>query len=138
MLFIYLILQQATGYVLKETVIPAYIPTVETRDIPELNLEFSEELQREPRSMESKIFALRDKEMVDYSKRTIENITKYIQSLKEEKRSTISSPHHRVNHRRDRRIHRQRIKRGRKMSPKPSSTVPIVKSRTQIGDQTDN
>ena len=74
MLFIYLILQQATGYVLKETAIPAYIPTVEARDIPELNLEFSEELQREPRSMESKIFALRDKEMVDYSKRTIENI----------------------------------------------------------------
>ena len=136
MLFIYLILQQATGYVLKETAIPAYIPTVEARDIPEVN--YSEELQRESRSMESKIFALRDKEMVDYSKRTIENITKYIQSLKEEKRSTISSPHHRVNHRRDRRIHRQRIKRGRKMSPKPSSTVPIVKSRTQIGDQTDN
>ena len=135
MLLIYLILQQATGYVLKETAIPAYIPTVEARDIPEVN--YSEELQRESRSMESKIFALRDKEMVDYSKRTIENITKYIQSLKEEKRSTISSPHHRVNHRRDRRIHRQRIKRGRKMSPKPSSST-VPKSRTQIGDQTDN
>ena len=132
MLFIYLIIQQASGYVLKESVIPAYIPIVEARDIPEMTATLvGEQLQRESRSMESKIFALRDKEMVDYSKRTIENITKYIQSLKEEKRSTISSPHHRVNHRRDRRIHRQRIKRGRKMSPKPSSTVPIAKTRTQ-------
>ena len=138
MLLVYFIIPRAISFVLRDqleiggrTVVPVVEETVD-------QLNDLEVLLRDSRSMEAQIFALRDKEMVDYSKRTIENITKYIQSLKEEKRSTISSPHHRVNHRRDRRIHRQRIKRGRKMSPKPSSTVPIVKSRTQIGDQTNN
>ena len=151
MLFLYLIIfQQAAGLALRDY---AYIPDIaavrpvpdlETGSEPEVN---GEELQREPRSMESKIFALRDKEMVDYSKRTIENITKYIQSLKEEKRSTISSPHHRVNHRRDRRIHQRRIKRGRKLSPKPAKSssaatvrqpTPEVRPESKNGGQTVN
>ena len=145
MLFLYLIIfQQAAGLALRDyAYIPdiAAVPDLETGSEPELN---GEELQRELRSMESKIFALRDKEMVDYSKRTIENITKYIQSLKEEKRSTVSSPHHRVNHRRDRRIHQRRIKRGRKLSPKPaksSSAATVgqpthkVRPESKTGDQ---
>ena len=138
MLFLYLILQHGIAGLptLRDN---PYIPDIletpyrrpgperETGSRPEV-VEFGEELRRDSRSMESKIFALRDKEMVDYSKRTIENITKYIQSLKEEKRSTISSPHHRTNHRRDRRIHQRRIKRGRKSSPKPGSPSAVERS----------